>query len=108
MVEKIVRIPYGYAHIPACCYAFMSYCGHSLRMRFYTGRFMEDPQGWSHTLFARPTPAFSGAAGDLHRSAQALARHHASRSRLAQGPRQRRPLQSNVGRPCYTDMVYAY
>jgi hypothetical protein len=27
-----------------------------------------------------------------------VARHHASRSRPAQGPRQRRPLQSNVGR----------
>ena len=45
-----------------------------------------------------PTPAFSGAAGDLHRPARALARHDAPRSRPDQGPRQRRPLQSTVGR----------
>ena len=45
----------------------------------------------------RPTSAFSGVAGDLHRPARALARHHAPRSRPAQGPRQRRPLQSVVG-----------
>ena len=44
-----------------------------------------------------PTPAFSGAAGDLHRPARALARHDAKRSRPDQGPRQRRPLQSTVG-----------
>ena len=44
-----------------------------------------------------PTPAFSGAAGDLHRTRRATVRHRASRSRPAHGPRQRRPLQSVVG-----------
>ena len=46
----------------------------------------------------RPTPSVSGAAGDLRRSRRATARHHAKKSRPGQGPRQRRPLQSNVGR----------
>jgi len=44
-----------------------------------------------------PTPAFSGAAGDLHRPARVMVRHEAPRSRPGQGPRQRRPLQSVVG-----------
>jgi len=51
-----------------------------------------------------PTPAFSGAAGDLHRPARALARHHAQKSRPGQGPRQRRPLQSNVGHSALKDI----
>jgi len=46
----------------------------------------------------RPTPAFSGAAGDLHKPARLAARHDRQKSRPAQGPRQRRPLQSTVGR----------
>ena len=50
-----------------------------------------------YTLTARPTPAFSGAAGNLHRPARATVRHEATRSRPAPGPRQRRPLQSVVG-----------
>ena len=49
-------------------------------------------------LMSSPTPAFSGAAGRLHKSGRAMVCHHASRSRPGQGPRQRRPLQSNVGR----------
>ena len=52
---------------------------------------------WGYIL-SRPTPAFSGAAGDLHRPARMTVRHDAPRSRPGQGPRQRRPLQSNVGR----------
>ena len=48
-------------------------------------------------LQSGPTPAFSGVAGDLHRPARATVCHEAKRSRPDQGPRQRRPLQSNVG-----------
>ena len=40
----------------------------------------------------------AASAGDLHRPARATVRHEATRSRPGQGPRQRRPLQSNVGR----------
>ena len=48
-------------------------------------------------VMSGPTPAFSGAAGDLHRPARATAHHTPKKSRPGQGPRQRRPLQSNVG-----------
>ena len=60
-------------------------------------RHANDPHGWRGTAAECPTPAFSGAAGDLHRPARALVRHEAPRSRPAPGPRQRRPLQSTVG-----------
>ena len=54
------------------------------------------PRHRHYSTLGRPTPAFSGAAGRLHQPARATVRHDAPRSRPAQGPRQRRPLQSNV------------
>ena len=60
-------------------------------------RHANDPHGWRGNADECPTPAFSGAACRLHRPARATARHHAQKSRPGQGPRQRRPLQSNVG-----------
>ena len=57
-----------------------------------------DSRRWFGSADDGPTPAFSGAAGDLHRPARATMCYDAKRSRPGQGPRQRRPLQSNVGR----------
>jgi len=57
------------------------------------------PDGSASTCWGEggPTPAFSGAAGDLSKPARTTARHHVATSRPAHGPRQRRPLQSTVG-----------
>ena len=70
-------------------------------------RHANDPHGWLRNAAECPTPAFSGAAGDLHRPARALVCHDATRSRPAQGPRQRRPLQSNVGPQVDRNVPYA-
>ena len=44
-----------------------------------------------------PTPSVSCAAGNFHKPAQTWARHHVSKSRPAQRPRQRRQLHAMLG-----------
>ena len=48
-----------------------------------------------------PNACFQRRRWQASESARAVARHHAPRSRPAQRSRQRRPLQSNVGRLCF-------
>ena len=48
-------------------------------------------------LGEQPNACFQRRRWQASESAQATARHHVSKSRPGRGPRQRRPLQSNVG-----------
>ena len=52
---------------------------------------------WASRVESGPTPSVSCAAGNFHKPAQTWARHHVSKSRPAQRPRQRRQLHAMLG-----------
>ena len=68
-----------------------------------------DCSAWAFLLAAgRPTPAFSGADGDLHRPARATVRHEAKRSRPGQEAAPAASTARNVERCGVSDWLSAF